>query len=139
MEMIIKQLMIDSIKKTIEKDNTICDMCKHILKSIAKEAKEDRKVSIIKVKDLLTIQTEFLTAFDEHIANDKLSEEQIKERIEILEILQEMTKSLFDDARDVLNERLSGFKNNRKDELNELTKDELIDLVKTLEKEKEQK
>lgn len=137
--MIIKQLMIDSIKKTIEKDNTICDMCKHILKSIAKEAKEDRKVSIIKVKDLLTIQTEFLTAFDEHIANDKLSEEQIKERIEILEILQEMTKSLFDDARDVLNERLSGFKNNRKDELNELTKDELIDLVKTLEKEKEQK
>ena len=140
MELIIKQLMIDSVKETIEKDNTICNMCKHILKSIVKEAKEDGRVSISKVKDLLTIQTEFLTAFDEHIANDKFSEEQIKERIEVLEILQEMTKSLFDDALDCLNKHLGKKESNHKDDLSELTKDELIDLVKHLEeKTKEQK
>lgn len=143
MELIIKHLMIDSIKETIEKDNTICNMCKHILRSIAKEAKEEKRVSVCKVKDLLTIQTELITALDEDIASNKLSKEQIKERIDVLEILQEMTKSLSDDAVNALNKRLSEFKNetkdNRKDELSELTKDELIDLVKTLEKEKEQK
>ena len=53
-----------------------------------------------------------------------------------------MTKSLFADALNALNKRLSEFKDEsqdkRKNELNELTKNELIDLVTILEKEKEQ-
>lgn len=141
--MIITKIMIDSVKETIKKNNTICDVIKHILASIVKEAKENKRVSVRKMKDLLTIQTEFITAFDEHIASDKLSKEQIEERAEVLKILQEMTKSLFDDAFIALDKRLSEFKNEsqdkRKDELNELTKSELIDLVTILEKEKEQK
>ena len=141
MENIIRQMMIGSVKETIKENNIICDVTKHILASIVKEAKENKRVSVRKMKDLLTIQTEFITAFDEHIASDKLSKEQIEERAEVLKILQEMTKSLFDDAFIALDKRLSKFKNetkdNRKDELNELTKDELIDLVTILEKEKE--
>lgn len=143
MEMIITKVMIDSIKETIKDDNTMFELAGFILGSIAKEAKVDKKVTVRKVKDLLSVQTELITAFDEDIASNKLSKEQIEERIKILNVLQEMTKSLFDDASNALNKRLSEFKNetkdNRKDELNELTKDELIDLVKTLEKEKEQK
>ena len=50
-----------------------------------------------------------------------------------------MTKSLFADALNALNKRLSEFKDEsqdkRKNELNELTKNELIDLVTILEKE----
>lgn len=139
MELFIKKLMIDSVKETIEKNNNVCNICKHILASIAKEAKEDKRVSVNKVKDLLYVQIELLTAFDEDIASDKLSKEQIKERIDVLEILQEMTKSLFDDVFDVLNKRLNQLKTNYDDDLSGLTKDELIDLIKTLEKEKEQK
>lgn len=143
MEMIITRLMIDSAKETIKDDNTMFELAGFILGSIAKEAKTDKKVTIRKVKDLLSVQTELITAFDEDIASNKLSKEQIEERIKILNVLQEMTKSLFDDAFNALNKRLSEFKDEcqdkRKDELSELTKDELIDLVKTLEKEKEQK
>ena len=143
MEKIITRLMITSIEETIKENNTICDMVRFIFASIAKEAKEEKRVSVRKVKDLLTIQTEFLTAFDEHIASDKLSKEQIKERIDVLEILQEMTKSLFDDASNALNKRLSELKCNHndefKDDLNELTKDELIDLVKHLEEKTKEK
>ena len=143
MEMIITKLMIDSIKETIKDDNTICSLCKHILASIAKEAKEDKRVSVSKVKDLLFVQTELITAFDEDIASNKLSKEQIEERIKILDMLREMNNSLFDDALNALNKRLDEFKNEsqdkRKDELNELTRDELIDLITILEKEKEQK
>lgn len=140
--MIIQKIMIDSVKETIKDNNTICDVTKHILASIAKEAKEEKRVSVRKVKDLLTIQNVFITAHDEHLASKNLSKEQIKERIEVLELLKEMTKSLFDDAVNALDKRLSEFKNEsqdkRKDELSELTKDELIDLVTILEKEKEQ-
>lgn len=141
--MIITKIMIDAVKETIKDDNTICNVCKHILKYIVKEAKEKKQVGVRKVQDLLAIQNVFITAHDEHLASKKLSKEQIEERIKILDVLQEMTKSLFDDASNALNKRLSEFKNesqdNRKDELSELTKDELIDLVTILEKEKEQK
>lgn len=139
MEMIIKQMMIDSVKETIKTDNTICCVSKYILKSITEEAEKDKRVSVDKIQDLLAIQNVFITAYDGDLASKKLSKEQIEERIAILELLQEMTKTLFDDARNALNKRLNEFKDGRKDELNELTKDELIDLVKTLEKEKEQK
>ena len=142
--MIITQLMIDSAKETIKENNVMFDMARFILVSIAKEAKEDKKVSVCKIKDLLAIQTEFLTTYDEDLANKNLSKEQIAERIAILDVLQEMTKSLFDDAFNALNKRLDEFKNKRqneyKDDLDELTKDELIDLIKHLEeKTKEQK
>lgn len=140
--MIITKIMIDSIKETIKDDNTMFELAGFILGSIAKEVKTDKKVTVRKVKDLLSVQTELITAYDEDIASDKLSKEQIEERIKILNVLQEMTKLLFDDASNALNKRLSEFKDEyqdkRKDELSELTKDELIDLVKTLEKEKEQ-
>ena len=139
METIITQVMIDSLKETIKENNAMFEMAGFILGSIVKEAKADKKVTVRKVKDLLSIQTELITALDEDIASDKLFKEQIEERIKIFNVLQEMTKSLFDDAFNALNKRLSEFKDSRKDELNELTKDELIDLVKTLEKEKEQK
>lgn len=143
MEIIITQLMIDTIKKSIKTDNTICDMSKHILKSIAKEAKEDKRVSIYKVRDLLAIQNVFITAHDEELTSKNISKEQIKERIEILNVLQEMTKSLFDDASNALNKRLNEFKNECQDEyeddLNKLTKDELIDLVKHLEEKTKEK
>ena len=39
MEMIITKVMIDSVKETIKDDNTIFDLTKFILASIAKEAK----------------------------------------------------------------------------------------------------
>lgn len=141
--MIITKIMIDAVKETIKDDNTICCVSKHILKSMGEEAQKDKRVSVRKIQDLLAIQNVFITAHDEHLASKNLSKEQIKERIKVLELLKEMTKSLFDDATNALNKRLSEFKNESqdklKDELSELTKDELIDLVKTLEKEKEQK
>lgn len=143
MEMIITKMMIDSVKETIKDDNTICDVCKHILKYIVKEAKEKKQVGVRKVQDLLAIQNVFITAYEEHLANKNLSKEQIEERIEVLKILQEMTKALFDDAFIALNKRLDELNNERKDEykddLDGLTKDELIDLIKHLEeKTKEQ-
>ena len=138
MEMVITKVMINAAKESIKENNLMFDIAKFILSNIAKEAKENKRVSVRKVQDLLSVQTELITSFDEHIASDKLSEEQIKERGEILKILQEMTKSLFDDAFIALDKRLSEFKDGRKDELNELTKDELIDLVKKLNEEKEQ-
>ena len=136
--MVITKVMINAAKESIKENNLMFDIAKFILSNIAKEAKENKRVSVRKVQDLLSVQTELITSFDEHIASDKLSEEQIKERGEILKILQEMTKSLFDDAFIALDKRLSEFKDGRKDELNELTKDELIDLVKKLNEEKEQ-
>lgn len=140
MEMIITKVMIDSVKETIKDDNTVCSVCKHILASIVKEAKNNNCVSVRKVKDLLSIQTELLTAFDEDIASEKLSKEQIEERIKILDVLQEMTKSLFTDALNALNKRLGELKDDREDDLSGLTKDELIDLIKDLTEEiKEEK
>ena len=147
MENIIRQMIMDSveetIKDTIKKDNTICCVSKHILKSITEEAQKDKRVSIDKIKDLLTIQTVFITTNDKDLASKNLSKEQIEERISVLDVLQEMTNSLFADASNACNKRLDEFKdesqNKRKDELNELTKDELIDLITILEKEKEQK
>lgn len=143
MEMIITKIMIDAVKETIKYDNTICCVSKHILKSVAKEAKEDKRISVRKIQDLLAIQNVFITTHEEHLASKKLSKEQIKERIDILDVLKEMTKSLFDDAFNVLNKRLDELNNERKDEykddLDGLTKDELIDLIKHLEeKTKEQ-
>lgn len=135
MEMFITKLMIDSVKETIEKDNTICSVCKHILASIAKEAKEDKRVSVNKVKDLLFVQIEFLTAFDEDIASNKLSKEQIEERIAVLDVLREMTKSLFDDAVNALNKRLNELKDKSINNYEDLSKEELIELLK----QKEQK
>lgn len=143
MENIIRQMMIDSVKETIKTDNIICAVCKRIFKSVHEEATKDKKVSLNKIQDLLAIQNIFLTAHEKELTSENFSKEQIAERIAILDILREMTKSLFDDAFNNLNKRLNELKdesqNKRKDELNELTKDELIDLVKTLEKEKEQK
>lgn len=133
--MFITKLMIDSVKETIEKDNTICSVCKHILASIAKEAKEDKRVSVNKVKDLLFVQIEFLTAFDEDIASNKLSKEQIEERIAVLDVLREMTKSLFDDAVNALNKRLNELKDKSINNYEDLSKEELIELLK----QKEQK
>ena len=133
--MIITKIMIDSVKETIKDNNTICDVTKHILASIAKEAKEEKRVSVRKVKDLLTIQTEFLTAFDEDIASDKLSKEQIAERIDILDVLKEMTKSLFDDAFNALNKRIDELNDKSINNYKDLSKEELIELLK----QKEQK
>lgn len=147
MEMIITKVMIDSIKETIKDDNTMFELAGFILGSIAKEAKADKKVTVRKIQDLLAIQNVFITTYDEHLANKNLSKEQIEERIKILDVLQEMTKSLFNDAFDALNKRLDELKNERqveykdklKDELDGLTRDELIDLIKKLEQEQEQK
>lgn len=147
MEMIITKIMIDTLKETIKDDNTICCVSKRILKSIHEEATKDKCVSVRKIQDLLAIQNVFITTHDEHLANKNLSKEQIEERIKILDVLQEMTKSLFNDAFDALNKRLDELKNERqveykdkrKDELDGLTRDELIDLIKKLEQEQEQK
>ena len=45
MEMIITRVMIESLKETIKENNVMYDMTKFIFASIAKEAKEDKKVS----------------------------------------------------------------------------------------------
>lgn len=135
--MIITKLMIDSLKETIKNDNTICSVIRHMLHFIAKEAKKYKRVSVRKVTDLLAIQNVFITAYDEDLTSENLSNEAIKERIEVLKLLREMTNSLFDDAFIALDKRLEEFKDEcqdkRKEELSGLTKDELIDLIKQLE------
>lgn len=130
MEMIITKYFIDSAKETIKENNVMFDMARFILVSIAKEAKEDKKVSVRKIKDILSIQTELITAFDEHIASNKLSKEQIEERIKILDVLQEMTKSLFDDVNNALNKRLNELNDKSINNYEDLSKDELIELLK---------
>ena len=135
MEMIITRITIESLKEMIKENNAIFEMAEFILGSIVKEAKVDKKVTVRKVKDLLSIQTELITAFDEDIASNKLSKEQIEERIKIFNVLQEMTKSLFNDAVNVLNKRLNELKDKSINNYEDLSKEELIELLK----QKEQK
>ena len=133
--MIITKVMINEARKTIKHNNIMIDLAKFILTSITKEVKEKEQIDVHNIRHLLDIQTELITTFDDSIASKRLSKEQIEERINVLEILQKMTKSLFDDAFDNLNKRLNEFKSNYDEDLSRLTKEELIDLVKTLEKE----
>ena len=133
--MIITRITIESLKEMIKENNAIFEMAEFILGSIVKEAKVDKKVTVRKVKDLLSIQTELITAFDEDIASNKLSKEQIEERIKIFNVLQEMTKSLFNDAVNVLNKRLNELKDKSINNYEDLSKEELIELLK----QKEQK
>lgn len=139
MKAIITQLIVDSVKETIKVDNTICEVSRCILKSIIEDHKENKGISVDKVRDVLAVQNLFITTNDEDLASKNLSKEQILERIDILNALQAMTKSLFDDAFNALNKRLNQLKTNYDDDLSGLTKDELIDLVKKLNEEKEQK
>lgn len=135
MENIIKQMMIDSVKETIKTDNTICCVSKRILKSIHEEATKDKSISVNKIQDLLAIQNVFITAHNEELSSKSLSKEQIEERIAILDVLKEMTKSLFEDAINALNKRLNELNDKSINNYEDLSKEELIELLK----QKEQK